>query len=131
AFTSTPSGEVSIDRLLVGQAGVAGTVGSRGRSAARLLAAAAASAAAPATAAGAPARLVWAKALLPEASAQAVRLADRSRMQAAGNAGVPPAQVVTPPPQVTEVSRPGPRWFTPLLPSLAVSGAGRSLRHGG
>jgi len=131
AFTSTPSGEVSIDRLLVGQAGVAGTVGSRGRSAARLLAAAAASAAAPATAAGAPARLVWAKALLPEAPAQAVRLADRSRMQAAGNAGVPPAQVVTPPPQVTEVSRPGPRWFTPLLPSLAVSGAGRSLRHGG
>ena len=130
AFTSTPSGETSIDRLLAGQAGVAGTVGSRGRTAATLRAGAAASAAAPAPAAAASARLVWAKALLPEASAQAVRLADRSRMQAAENAGVPPAQVVTPPPQVTEVSRPGPRWFTPLMPSLAVSGAGRSLRHG-
>ena len=130
AFTSAPSGEVSIDRLLVGQAGVAGTVGSRGRTAATLRAGAAASAAAPAPAASASARLVWARALLPEASAQAVRLADRSRMQAVENAGVPPAQVVTPPPQVAEVSRPGPRWFTPLLPSLAVSGAGRSLRHG-
>jgi hypothetical protein len=132
SFTSAPSGEVSIDRLLAGQAGVAGTVGSRGRTAATLRAGAAASAAAPAPAPApaASARLVWARALLPEASAQAVRLADRSRMQAVENAGVPPAQVVTPPPQVAEVSRPGPRWFTPLLPSLAVSGAGRSLRHG-
>ncbi|MCW2907078.1 MAG: hypothetical protein JWL68_1867, partial [Actinomycetia bacterium] len=36
SFTSAPSGEVSIDRLLAGQAGVAGTVGSRGRTAATL-----------------------------------------------------------------------------------------------
>ena len=134
AFTSAPSGEVSVDRLLVGQAGVAGTVGSRGRTAARLRAEAAVTAATPAAAApaaGISARLVWAKALLPEASAAAVSLADRGRMQAVENAGVPPAQVITPAPQVVEVSRPGPRWFTPLLPVLAVSGAGRSLRHGG
>ena len=136
AFTSAPSGEVTVDRLLVGRAGVAGTVGSRGRTAAQLRAEAAVTGVAPGEgasvpAAGLSARLVWAKALLPEASVAAVSLADRGRMQAVENAGVPPAQVVTPAPQVVEVSRPGPRWFTPLLPALAVSGAGRSLRHGG